>query len=174
MVANQVEWVTPVSPLQIAHPRAEGEHRQRHLDDQGIAQPHGTGDRASEAGKRLRCDDVGIHELPDHSQDALVNHDLRQEQDRDGHEKASVNREVVDEPDRDGVARGKALVGRQQQQGQPGDRRDANHSAHEELEMGPGQEQAAPRLIEGPTEHERKVLQIRARSVRCHRRSPPR
>jgi hypothetical protein len=146
---------------------AKGEHRQGDLDDQGVSQAHRAADRGLEVGQHLGRDDAGVHELLDHAPDPVVHHDLGQEQDRHSDEKADVDREIVEERHRHPAER-VALPEAQPQQGQPGDRRDADHPPRQELQCRSGQEHTPPELIERAPEHEREIAEVR--NARAHRR----
>jgi hypothetical protein len=142
-------------------PKAEHRDGKDQLDGHGVAEAQGTIDGGPECRQYHRRDDSGVYEVPHDRSEALVDHDLGQEKQRNGDQAPGVCIQIVDESNRHNVADPETLVGGQHHERQPGHQRDTYSPANQEAETGGGGVQAEPELIQRSAEDQRKVLLIR-------------
>ena len=72
---------------------------QQNFDDYRIAQAHCGIDKGFELRPGLRKNDSAFNKLPDGQPDPLVHHELRDQQQGQGHQKADVNIDVIKKGD---------------------------------------------------------------------------
>ncbi len=112
----------------------QDEGDQAHFNDHRIAQTHGGGDDGIEALPRFLWDDPALKELPDDRPDPLVDNKFSRDHEGQCHQEPSVYLHIVEEWYPDSVADCSSFNSRDQQQRQPGDKRNNDYPSSQEIE----------------------------------------
>ncbi len=142
------------------HPDDVDERDQQHLRRDRIAQAHRRGDGRVELRPRRVRDQAALQELPHHRAHPLVHDQFRHDQQRQRQQQAHVHLHVVEERQLDAPAPGVSLRDRQGQQRHPGQQRQHDDAAAQQLQRVSGQTRPPPELIQRPAEDQREVVRF--------------